>query len=72
MPAPAPAPNLSPETDRALEQLILSARASGFASALAEVTSLLVTLAHMENSREVFTALAKGLDAISKKGPSNA
>jgi hypothetical protein len=58
--------------EQSLQELILSARKTGFAEAVAEVTNLLVTIGHMDNAHEVFIALAKGIDAISRKGPRNA
>lgn len=61
-------PNPEPTTDTLLEQLVLSAKKTGYAEAINEVTTLLVAVACMDNKDVILKALAKGIDAIAKKG----
>lgn len=61
-------PNPEPSTDTMLEQLVLSAKKTGYAEAVNEVTKLMVAVACMDNKDAILKALAKGIDEIHKKG----
>lgn len=61
-------PNPELSTDTMLEQLILSAKKTGYAEAMNEVTKLLVVVACMDNKDVILKALARGVDEIHKKG----
>lgn len=61
------APTLEPE----IEELITSARKTGYAEAIADVTGILVEVARLKDAQDILITLARRFDALSKKGPSH-
>lgn len=66
---PAPAPNT---IDASLDQLIMSARKVGYTEAVSEVTHLMMEVARLDDKDQILKRLARGMDAIAMKGPTNA
>lgn len=58
--------------DASLDQLIQSARKVGYTEAVSEVTHLMLEVARLDDKDQILKRLAKGMDAISMKGPSHA
>lgn len=54
--------------DESLNDLILSARKTGWSECMNEVTKLMMEIARMDNPKQMLAALVKGCDAISKQG----
>ena len=74
-----PSSQLSPNSEKAptpdddttqLEALVLSARKTGWAECLNEVTKLMVIVARLDDPRSMMKVLVHGLDDISKQGAS--
>ena len=70
-PSPTYEKALTPDEERdrrSVEELVLSARKTGWAECINEVTKLLVKVARMDDHRLIFKRLVTGLDAVAKQG----